>query len=47
MRTRTEFPVLDFSKYKTDFHGFAKGVFKAGEEWGFFILTNHGLSNVD
>ncbi|PLB53359.1 Clavaminate synthase-like protein [Aspergillus steynii IBT 23096] len=47
MSTRTDFPVLDFSRYKTDFDAFARDIFMASEEWGFFILTNHNIPNVD
>ncbi|CVL03490.1 uncharacterized protein FMAN_15165 [Fusarium mangiferae] len=41
------FPILDFSKFGHDFNSFADELFKASAEWGFFILTEHGVQGVD
>lgn len=47
MASPSNFPVLDFSKFGSDFGSFADEVFAASNKWGFFILTNHGVPNID
>jgi isopenicillin N synthase-like dioxygenase len=41
------FPILDFSRFESDFDSFASEIFAASQEWGFFILSSHGVENVD
>jgi len=38
---------LDFSKYGTQFESFADDVFKASNQWGFFVLKGTAINNVD
>ncbi|SPO07704.1 uncharacterized protein DNG_10399 [Cephalotrichum gorgonifer] len=47
MESSREFPILDFSRYSTDFDGFSKDLFAASNEWGFFILTGHGVEGLE
>lgn len=47
MPSDLEFPVLDFNKSKVNFAAFAKEVFEASRTWGFFILENHGVDDVN
>ena len=41
------FPIIDFAKEKSDFESFSKSVLDATSSWGFFILANHGIPEVD
>lgn len=46
MTSTNEFPILDFSRFNTDFEGFANDIFAASNKWGFFVLTGHGVPGV-
>lgn len=39
-----DFPVLDFSKFQTDFQTFSDELFAASTKWGFFVLRGTGIS---
>lgn len=45
--TSAPFPILSLAKFHSDFDGFAKDIFDASRNWGFFLLTEHGLEGVD
>ncbi|KAK1533135.1 oxidoreductase [Colletotrichum paranaense] len=47
MATDNSFPVISFSSYHNEFDAFAREVFSASQNWGFFILTDHGIPQVD
>merc|ERR1712093_702284 len=47
MAPNPDFPILDFSKYGTQFESFADDVFKASNQWGFFVLKGTAINNVD
>lgn len=47
MESLNNFPVLDFSKFVSDFDTLADEVFAASSSWGFFVLTNHGVPDIN
>lgn len=40
-----EFPVIDIGKLEAQFDSISGDIFKASQEWGFFIVTHHGIPN--
>ncbi|KAL6246263.1 hypothetical protein RBB50_006498 [Rhinocladiella similis] len=40
-----DFPVLDFTKFKSDFQSFSDELFAASTKWGFFVLRGTGISS--
>ncbi|KAJ4296359.1 hypothetical protein N0V90_006404 [Kalmusia sp. IMI 367209] len=47
MASMKPFPILSFSEFKSSRDAFSKKVFSASHDWGFFVLTDTGLENVD
>lgn len=47
MVSTTEFPVISVANIQSDFDNVAAQLFEASCKWGFFIATDHGISNVD
>ncbi|KAL5344035.1 Clavaminate synthase-like protein, partial [Aspergillus crustosus] len=41
------FPIISLARLAIDFTKVSKEIFDASHEWGFFIVTDHGISNVD
>ncbi|GLA85276.1 hypothetical protein AtubIFM56815_009512 [Aspergillus tubingensis] len=38
-----DFPIINISRFDSDFVCVSKTIFKASQEWGFFIVTDHGI----
>lgn len=47
MVSTTEFPIVSVANIHSDFDNVAKQLFDASCKWGFFVATDHGISNVD
>jgi len=41
------FPVINFGNIASNFDEVAKELFAASTKWGFFILTGHGIEEID
>ncbi|KAL2832315.1 hypothetical protein BJY01DRAFT_253880 [Aspergillus pseudoustus] len=38
-----DFPIISISRFYPDFDRVSKTIFNASQEWGFFIVTDHGI----
>ncbi|ETS87467.1 hypothetical protein PFICI_01295 [Pestalotiopsis fici W106-1] len=47
MNYHKEFPIIDISKFETDFEHLSEAIYHASKEWGFFILSGHDIKTVD
>lgn len=39
-----EFPIISIKHLESDFDSISSKIFKASQEWGFFIVTDHGIT---
>ncbi|KAL4965483.1 uncharacterized protein BDV14DRAFT_199888 [Aspergillus stella-maris] len=42
-----EFPIISLKDLNSDFENISKAILKASQEWGFFIVTHHGVTGSD
>ncbi|KAL4804612.1 hypothetical protein BDV18DRAFT_26436 [Aspergillus unguis] len=42
-----EFPIISIKNFESDFDRISNEIFKASQEWGFFIVTGHGIPDAD
>lgn len=40
-----EFPVISIADIETDFELVSKRLFDAAQQWGFFVVTDHGVTS--
>ncbi|KAL4916686.1 hypothetical protein BDW62DRAFT_102817 [Aspergillus aurantiobrunneus] len=40
-----EFPIISIKHVDSDFNTISKQIFKASQDWGFFIVTDHAIDN--
>lgn len=41
------FPIIEMTDFESDFTNISKRIFQASQEWGFFILKDHGIKEID
>ncbi|KAI9925373.1 hypothetical protein MW887_006301 [Aspergillus wentii] len=41
-----EFPIISLKDFSSDFDNISKEIFKASQEWGFFIVKDHGVKGI-
>ncbi|KAH8892155.1 Clavaminate synthase-like protein [Thozetella sp. PMI_491] len=47
MSSKPQFPIISVANIHSDFDAISKKLFEASCKWGFFIATDHGISNAD
>lgn len=42
-----EFPIISLKDFPSEFDKISKQIFEASQEWGFFIVTDHGINGIN
>lgn len=42
-----EFPVISLKDFAVEFDRVSQEIFKASQEWGFFIVKDHGINGIN
>lgn len=42
-----EFPIISLKDFESDFDNVSQKVFKASNEWGFFVVKDHGINGIE
>jgi isopenicillin N synthase-like dioxygenase len=42
-----KFPIISLKDFSSEFDKISKEIFKASQEWGFFILKDHGIDGIN